>query len=262
MREEARGNNRHGSCGMCINETVVRSETSWLCKLMVQDLDDPFALEGLLEYYLTLIPTDIENFPAYASLLYDKRIVEAYLRDVQYFLDNVDIVEDEKVDVNLIFEGAQGLGLDQAGEDFPHVTRSNTGTKNISEYLNGAPIDVYYVTRCYVTRHGAGPLAHEGQLYNVDIVDPTNVPNPWQGTLRSAPLDLDILKKRIFADITDNVTPHLAITCLDQAKGPIPMIINGQIYEVDNIVDTIQEELGIYKVLTSYGPCREDIVAL
>lgn len=255
MREESRGTQRHGSCGMGINETVVRSET---CKITVDHLCN-LQLYHLISFRSALPKSILYPFE---DFLYSNDVLEQYLLDVEYFLSNVDIVEDAKVDVNLIFEGAQGLGLDQNGEDFPHVTRSNTGIKNINEYVGDVPVDAYYVSRCYVSRHGAGPLVHEGVLTNIKVVDPTNQPNQWQGTLRTAPLDLDVLARRIHADMTPNVRPHLALTCLDQIEGYIPFYLGGYHFEardIDSFIRIIEDTLRIPVSLTSYGPTRETI---
>ncbi len=52
-------------------------------------------------------------------------------------------------------------------EFFPHVTRSRTGMTNVrilSEQAGIAHIEPYYVSRTYLTRHGAGPLPGEGSV--------------------------------------------------------------------------------------------------
>jgi len=43
-------------------------------------------------------------------------------------------------------------------------------------------IEIVYVTRAYMTRHGAGPFPHES--INLDFEDKTNVPNQYQGSMR------------------------------------------------------------------------------
>ncbi len=49
-------------------------------------------------------------------------------------------------------------------------------------------LEVLYVTRSYVTRHGMGRLDYEctKEEINPHMVDKTNVPNPWQDALRYA----------------------------------------------------------------------------
>ncbi|MBR4413100.1 MAG: hypothetical protein IKS60_05765, partial [Lachnospiraceae bacterium] len=50
-------------------------------------------------------------------------------------------------------------------------------------------IEVAYITRTYVTRHGAGvlPKEEEWSKYNLNLSDATNIENPWQGIIRYAP---------------------------------------------------------------------------
>jgi hypothetical protein len=104
-----------------------------------------------------------------------------------------------------LFEGAQGLLLDQDRGCFPHVTRSNTGLRNVlalADELGLERLDVTYVTRAYLTRHGAGAAAARATRKTYPgVVDTTNVPNEHQGTLRFAWLDLDLLGRAIAADL-------------------------------------------------------------
>ena len=45
---------------------------------------------------------------------------------------------------HLVFEGAQGLRLDQYSEDFPHVTRSSTGLENVAALVGDADLKARY----------------------------------------------------------------------------------------------------------------------
>lgn len=101
-----------------------------------------------------------------------------------------------------VFEGAQGLLLDQSNIAFyPHVTRSNTGMQNVRILCDHAAVrdvDVYYVSRTYLTRHGNAPLP--GEDLNMRFQDDTNLDHPYQGRLRFAPLDYAALRERCAAD--------------------------------------------------------------
>ncbi|MCR5610094.1 MAG: adenylosuccinate synthetase [Lachnospiraceae bacterium] len=93
---------------------------------------------------------------------------------------------------NIVFETSQGLLLDADNEKYmPHVTASKTGLYNTACLLkewNLKLTEVLYVTRSYVTRHGAGMLPCECDKTALgDIVfDRTNVHNEWQGNIRYA----------------------------------------------------------------------------
>ena len=81
-----------------------------------------------------------------------------------------------------------------------------------------------YVTRAYLTRHGAGPLPRERpEKPYPGIVDTTNVPNEHQGTLRFAWLDLDLLRRAIHEDLSD-AAAYLAL--IVHAVWPSPAWIN------------------------------------
>jgi adenylosuccinate synthase len=172
---------------------------------------------------------------------------------------------------NIVFEGAQGLQLNMDNkENFPHVTRSETGTKNAKSLLRKGDIkeqvDVYYVTRTYLTRHGAGPMPHEtGRPYE-NIVDETNIRNRYQGALRFSKLDLELLREAIHKDskdLPDNFKKHLVVTCCDQIDDGI-VKCHGQHnpdieMELGAFLKYIKESLGVERVWTSHGPTRHDI---
>lgn len=63
-------------------------------------------------------------------------------------------------------------------------------------------VEVCYVSRTYMTRHGAGRFDTECSKdeINKDMIDLTNVPNPHQDSLRYGRLNLLDLKNRINAD--------------------------------------------------------------
>ena len=63
-------------------------------------------------------------------------------------------------------------------------------------------VEVCYVTRTYLTRHGAGPFPEEcgKDEINPDMRDLTNVPNPHQGTLRYGRLEENAFIRRIRED--------------------------------------------------------------
>lgn len=127
----------------------------------------------------------------------------------------------------VIFEGAQGLLLDQNNmEYFPHLTPSNTGITNPVNMIkdkNVIDIEACYVTRTYMTRHGAGRFDTECSKdeINSNMVDLTNVPNEFQGTLRYGKLDLNDLKNRIEKDFDSNrsglnIKKSLAVTHINE----------------------------------------------
>lgn len=260
--EEARGEERHGSCGVGIGETVQRSIEY---AVRVRDLEtmNTDTLMNLKAAYLSkrLKELGIPE-PQHAS---NQVIAQFFVQnEIEYFLNHAKIVEDKDLTKHagaVIFEGAQGLGLDQDRGHFPYVTRSSTGSTNIDLLAKTAgvgEVEKIYVTRVYNTRHGAGPLEWEGHDSGARVDDPTNKENPWQGALRSAPLDLDVLAKRIHED---GGKGQLAVTCLDQIQDTVTFGYDGALWKVaeDDIYDTFEHYTGMAPAFRSYGPTRADV---
>lgn len=214
--ENQRGNNRHGSCGYGFFETVKRSSyteykieiDSVLLKskkeLIEQILDITNKYSKLRIDELNLKPNK-----KFEELINNKKIISNYVDDLLFFIDHSTVVNDYIIeDYNtVIFEGEQGLILDEDNlEYFPHLTPSHTGLYNpyyiIKNLGLNVPIEVCYITRTYLTRHGAGRLDNECKKedINPNIIDLTNVPNEFQGNLRFAKLDVYELKNRIDKD--------------------------------------------------------------
>ena len=139
-------------------------------------------------------------------------MIDKYVEDMRFMFSHIRIagfseIRDFEKYGCLVFEGGQGLLLDQNNKEyFPHLTPSNTGLTNPMKIIHKfgcfPDSEVCYVTRTYLTRHGAGRLDGECDKaeINPDMQDLTNVPNPHQGTLRYAKLDEKSLEERILKD--------------------------------------------------------------
>lgn len=91
---------------------------------------------------------------------------------------------------NPIFEGAQGVLLDEYYGFLPFNTWSKTTPANAREMLKGYKGEVVEVgvLRAYASRHGNGPFVTEDK--NILLKEPHNVYNPWQGHFRFGHFDL------------------------------------------------------------------------
>lgn len=231
--EESRGGARHGSCGYGFGETVGRNEETDFGLTFGDLVRDDLAsrLTRIRDLWLPARLGALGLTPDAATLaaMRDPRILHRFMEDCAEFASLVRTVSDADLTTlgRVVFEAAQGLMLDQRGRDFPHVTRSNTGIQNMAEIAAEAGIDgidATYATRCYLTRHGAGPMPDHRDLAGLfEIVDETNVPNPWQSSIRHGLLDLDVLASAIAEDLAKagdlDVRVRLAVSCLDQAVG-------------------------------------------
>jgi len=277
--EDFRGNNRHGSCGMGFGETIGRHEGKAF-DLVVKDLLDVTILrEKLVEIRDKHLPArckelGLPDFGPHHELCTSDVLVDAFIKASQEFFTDVKLASSASELLaghrNVVFEGAQGLLLDQARGAFPFVTRSNTGIRNALDVALEAGferLEVVYVTRAYLTRHGAGPLAAELDTRPYDgVVDLTNQPNEYQGTLRFAYLDHDLLARTIRNDMSDaagsamTIDSMLAVTCLDQV-GAQGHYWEAGILHTASPADQVQAlNARILPVaFCSYGPTRENV---
>lgn len=281
MAERARGTRRHGSCGVGFNETIERSLHPDF-RLTVEDLRHPDLVAARLDaIQRTYLPTRLSALglapeERERELLEGLGLIKAFRGSIQRFLARAHIVADTEAlsgFEHVLFEGAQGLLLDEDHPWFPHVTRSKTGLKNIVTLLREAGLDhlhAIYATRWYLTRHGAGPFPTEvAGKPSPAIVDRTNLPNDWQGTLRFGLLDLERLRGTIQADLIHaagmDLETSLALTCLDQMGDRAEFIAeeNTRLH-VDpfSAAEILAERTGLEVGLGSWGPVRTDVQSL
>ena len=200
--ELARGKNRHGSCGMGIEECVQRNAAGYRITLeelvtwTKQDLLD--RLKQIRREYTERRAKILGIYPSNPSyeMLNNETVLENFVIEVKENVKLLKLVDADKKWLeeyqNLIFETGQGLLLDQDYEAYaPHLTSSKTGIHNSAVFLEKRGLfldEAIYVTRPYVTRHGNGPLPCEVDPSELPGVreDLTNRPNEWQGTLRYA----------------------------------------------------------------------------
>lgn len=92
----------------------------------------------------------------------------------------------------VVFEGAQGVLLDEDWGFHPHTTWSRCTGENAREFtrevLDGDELDEVGVVRTYTTRHGAGPFVAENP--NLDIPERHNADAHYQGSWRVGDFDL------------------------------------------------------------------------
>jgi adenylosuccinate synthase len=264
--EDKRSDARHGSCGMGVNETVERNNQ--FSNLFMSDLEDVDWLKGkLLDIRRYYVPTRMEDLGLDEKdlpLLKDDRILKNFLADciaMRHVLTKEPWGRLIPGNFDLLFEGGQGLRLDEHAAGFPHVTRSRTGLPNVVTLLDevglrGSAVDAYYVTRPYITRHGVGPLSHE--LASPPTVpgrfeDRTNVQNPYQGALRFGSMDVEEMAGPILKDIREarlpKLRPHLAITCVDQMQDP---------GDGRRLANQVNEIVGLTSRIICRGPTRDD----
>ncbi len=204
LRELARGAGRHGSCGQGIGET----RRYWLehghDAIVAADLGDGEVLRDKLELLrqraLLQLQDLVEHIPA--EQLRDLDLwdlgTEAVARQLGEAVRRGMTVSPALPECETaIFEGAQGVLLDEYRGFHPHTTWSTVTAHHAWEMVRqmGADaVSVVGITRAYATRHGDGPLPTWSAELTARLEDPGNPPNAWQGRLRCGWLDLALLR--------------------------------------------------------------------
>jgi adenylosuccinate synthase len=273
MIEMQRGTNRHGSCGNGINETMKRSGFEQFRLTIFDLLNSARLTEILVRIRDVWVPQRLAALGLTANSewrdhLTSSGVFNHFIADAESFYRSLAVLTPSLQGTDIVFEGAQGLLLDEDHRYFPYVTHSHTGLKNVNMLAveNGIEaLRVIYMTRAYATRHGPGPFAREVAGLKYD--DRTNVPNDWQGTLRFGHLDLDLLSETIQHDLTHAmvpVQPVLAITCLDQVGAGVAVWQGGTLHHVatKELPQMARKALHMPVRFTSAGPTAEDVIKL
>ena len=249
--EESRGDNRHGSVGVGIWETLVRNGKTFkeMYNMEVSDLCN--YLKDVREYYeKKLYGLSLRKF---VDIFYDENLINNYIRDFK-IMCKICTISNEYVLYDydsIIFENGQGLLLDDSlndPENGYYTTPSNTGFTNIKDILDATGInyntsaidkEVIFVTRSYLTKHGGKDIPGKTEFDFVNKKYESNVHNDYQGDLMYAPMDWNMFFERIrntFKDIPSNWECKIAVTHCD---------------ELD-----VEVQSSYYK---SYGPTRKDV---
>lgn len=247
----------HGTCGVGFGATVKRNEEN--CKMKFSDLQFPSIVDTKLDmicnyYGGDILPMEysVKDFQSACEELLELNSILDYYHYTDY-----------------IYEGSQGLLLDKDIGFFPHVTRSNTGSKQLLDVCHTDHVrnnlEYCLVTRAYQTRHGAGPMSNN-ELDHKFTLNPneTNVTNEYQGDFRVSVLDIDLLKYAITSDehINGSKKRTLVITCLDQVVDAWILTEKGNkmtFGNEDSFVNHITNALGIEKVIRVRSDVTDDI---
>jgi adenylosuccinate synthase len=225
-RERARGDHPHGSCGMGIGETASYALDHPAEAPRVADCEAPRTLERKLRALRDRLTGELGRL--------DAPPVSAVCDAYRAFAERVALVDSGHLHRLLhagpvVFEGAQGVLLDEWHGFHPYTTWSTTTFANAETLLAEAGMTATRlgVTRCYMTRHGPGPFVTEDPT--LDLPDLHNVHGPWQGAFRVGHLDAVALRYAL--EVTGGVDAF-ALTHLDVAERR-PDLRWCRAYEVD-----------------------------
>jgi adenylosuccinate synthase len=228
LRELARGDRRHGSCGMGIGETMIDYLEHDQRVLFAGDLRHPDRLRAKLGFLrqinLAKIQSLLPDLAGSAEAADELEILSDagwsdWLIDAYHeFARQARIVPGTfphgilRRPGTVIFEGAQGVLLDEWQGLHPYTTWSTTTLANADRLLQEAGYSGdrarVGITRAYATRHGAGPLVTEDADLTHARPDPSNHFGAWQGRFRVGWLDLVMLRYAL------DVTGRLDLLCV------------------------------------------------
>lgn len=183
LREILRGDGRHGSCGLGIGETRADSlDLPPEMVLRIGDLADRETVRKKLHCLRELKLAACAMIDGFRGALHAspelQHEVEIFAADrVDFYTDwytrlarKMRVVDRDYLpevlktrDATVIFEGAQGVLLDETYGFHPYTTWTDTTFKNAFDLTQGfdGPVRKIGVLRSYMTRHGAGPFPTE-----------------------------------------------------------------------------------------------------
>jgi adenylosuccinate synthase len=230
LRESARGAARHGSCGMGIGETAAYALAHPADAPTAGDCAAPRTLRRKLTRLRDRLTAELG--PLAAPPVAD--CAAAFTA----FADRVGLVSGDHLARLLrrgpvVFEGAQGVLLDEWHGFHPYTTWSTTTFRNAETLLAeaGQPGRALRlgVVRTYTTRHGPGPLPTEDPALAHALPEPHNRTGPWQGAFRTGHFDA---VAHAYAVEACGGVDALAITHLDApTRAPRLRLVRG--YEID-----------------------------
>lgn len=215
-REELRGKDNHGSCGLGIGETtwydlaaqqgLQRGDTLYgiealapitAAAVRVGDCSDPGMLKvklaALAQFYAPLLALGEHRYPTIDDIA---AVLGEFGRTIAAVTDRSYLAAAAAAGP-LLFEGAQGVLLDEGRGFHPHTTWSTTlptAAQQLLAHAGQSSARVLGVTRTYTTRHGAGPLPTEDTALDKQLPEPHNGEGIYQGSWRTGHLDAVLLR--------------------------------------------------------------------
>jgi len=221
---------KHGSCGMGIGELAEDLLYNPMEVIRVGDLargcSDTLkkiqarkrALFGSIE-----LGSVDETIKDSITTLLDPRVITEIDSSFRSISEELNILNEDQVNDllkknSLLFEGAQGVGLDEWHGFHPYTTWSTTTQFNALKVLEEAGIkdfETVGILRSYSTRHGAGPFVTEDASMSSISPKEHNRKGLYQGSFRSGPFDAVLT--RYTSGCVNKISPltGVAVTHMD-----------------------------------------------
>ncbi len=296
IKEEALGTARHGSCGLGIGESRSDQEnglwfqvsdifsdagtsTRLLAAIKGKKIEEMRELSNETDYGRKMLRRMKDVDPHELLFFYrEKWAPRIQLANVMDFLRG-------SWHETVVFEGSQGVLIDQDLGFFPYVTWTDCTFGNLRILLaciaRYAELEVVKigVTRAYFVRHGPGPFITETSSHGYP--ERYNANGPWQGPVRKGDIDFVALRyalkaiggvDRLALTHMDSINKygtqycdgyraeHMGSLIKDIAGVQLTMLDQFQphLKSTVNMVETAEEQLGVRVGYTSWGPTAND----
>ena len=306
LRELHRRDQAHGTCGVGVGEAVGDAHACESDVIRAADLADRDRLARNLESQRQRKQREIpmDRDPDHSgtqlerSVLRNPESVERTMECWSSLPDRLNLLDARAThqliqgSETVVFEGAQGVLLDQDHGFHPHTTWSDCTPRAALSLLRDieTPVTRIGVMRSYMVRHGPGPFPTHDPAFDVQFPEIHNDDAGWQGCFRRGPLDFVLLRYAL--EVCGGVD-GVALNCLDQASGGIDVCHSYQSPGVridrlipptagdqsalgrlgswierlrpvtdhvagGRLVETVEKQLGVRVLLSGTGPSSND----
>ena len=191
LRENSRGASKHGSCGRGIGVAREMHLMYGNRVLLVKDILNSNLTMDKLYSLRDIYVEEVREHQEYDTSVIDELDVQDILYDYMHW--PVTIFDHLEQAETMVFEGAQGVMLDEKHGTAPHNTWTNTTFENADTLLDEIGCQDRMRIGClrsYYTRHGAGPFPTEDN--SLDLPEPHNGNDGFQGKFRVGRFDYQL----------------------------------------------------------------------
>jgi adenylosuccinate synthase len=265
LREISRGDKAHGSCGIGIGELAsdilnkrpyLKAKDVWCHNELV--LNTIGQIQKRFSYEVSSLHLRWSDNVSYLLAELRKSSYE-WLKRVWEMHNFINLSSLPQMAETTVFEGAQGILLDEKYGFAPHTTWSNCTFDNALTLLRESDfegdVEKIGVIRSYLTRHGNGPFPSEDHI-NIDLSKEHNRQGKWQGSFRIGCFDSNLFH---YAVKCLKGLDSIAITHMDQFRTPWPILSDDNFYTVrdsEEFLSLIEKEAPV-KIISS-GPTEKD----
>lgn len=267
LKEWSRGRSRHGSCGKGVGELAYDLVNHPDDVIRARNIDDHAKTSRILSSIqerkreeIIRLGIELNKVPSFLTelvkLLMSQDEIAKIATAYKAFSSHFNIITEKTVNKMVrnsrpVFEGAQGVLLDEWHGFHPYTTWSSIVPNNALEIIDDCgfvgDVEVIGVTRSYTTRHGDGPFVTENSM-QCNLSGEHNKTNDWQGPLRVGGTDgvmlryaLDCIKGYFKGSIS------LAITHLDVFDSVEKIPFCNRYIKKSNIFDSLDRIVNFIK---------------